>query len=90
VTATTTTTVNASGLVTKLANILTGGMLSQASQQTIVSFISNTTNYPITSSVTGTTTSPPAAPSLPTTQARDIVRAAVQAILTSPEYSIQQ
>jgi hypothetical protein len=90
VTATTTTTVNAPALVTKLANILTGGMLTQASQQTIVSFISNTTNFVITSKVTGTTTNPPAAPSLPTTQARDIVRAAAQAILVSPEYSIQQ
>jgi uncharacterized protein (DUF1800 family) len=90
VTITTTTTVNASTLVTKLANILTGGMLTQAAQQTIISFISNTTNFAVTTSVKGTTTNPPTAPSLPTTQARDIVRAAVQAILSSPEYSIQQ
>jgi len=90
VTAVTTTTVNASALVAKLSNILTGGMLSQSAQQTIVSFISNTTYYPITLTVTGTTTNPPAAPTLPTTQARDIVRAAVQTILISPEYSIQQ
>jgi hypothetical protein len=90
VTETTTTTVNASALVAKLSNVLTGGMLTQSSQQTIVSFITNTTNFAVTSTVTGTTTSPPAAPSLPTTQARDIVRAAVQAILVSPEYSIQQ
>jgi uncharacterized protein (DUF1800 family) len=90
VTATTTTTVNATALVTKLANVLTGGMLSQSAQQTIVSYIGNTTYFPITSTVTGTTTNPPAAPSLPTTQARDIVRAAVQSILISPEYSIQQ
>jgi len=90
VTATTTTTVNYSALVAKLSNVLTGGMLTQASQQTIISFISNTTNFVITSKATGTTTNPPAAPSLPTTQARDIVRAAVQAILVSPEYSIQQ
>jgi len=90
VTETTTTTVNAAALVTKLANILTGGMLSQSSQQTIINFITNTTNYPITLTATGTTTNPPAAPNLPTTQGRDIVRAAVQAILVSPEYSIQQ
>jgi uncharacterized protein (DUF1800 family) len=90
VTATTTTTVNAAALVTKLNNVLTGGMLTQSAQQTIITFISNTTNFPITSTVTGTTTNPPPAPSLPTTQARDIVRAAVQAILVSPEYSIQQ
>lgn len=90
VTAVTTTTVNATALVAKLANILTGGMLTQAAQQTIVSFISNPANFPVTSTVTGTTTNPPAAPSLPTTQARDIVRAAAQAILVSPEYSIQQ
>jgi uncharacterized protein (DUF1800 family) len=90
VTATTTTTVNAPALVTKLNNILTGGMLTQAAQQTIISLITNTTNYPVTTTATGTTINPPAAPSLPTTQARDIVRAAVQSILTSPEYSIQQ
>lgn len=90
VTAITTTTVNAATLVTKLSNILTGGMLTQASQQTIITFISNTTNFPITLTVKGTTTNPPALPSFPTTQARDIVRAAIQAILSSPEYSIQQ
>jgi hypothetical protein len=90
VTITTTTTVNASTLVTKLSNILTGGMLTQASQETIVNFITNTSNFVITTSVKGTTTNPPTAASVPTTQARDIVRAAVQAILTSPEYSIQQ
>jgi hypothetical protein len=90
VTLTETTTVNATALVTKLSNLLTGGMLTQASQQTVISFISNTSNFVITSTVKGTTTNPPTAPSLPTTQARDIVRAAVQAILVSPEYSIQQ
>jgi hypothetical protein len=65
-------------------------MLTQSAQQTIISFISNTSNFAVTTSVKGTTTNPPTAPSLPTTQARDIVRAAVQAILSSPEYSIQQ
>ena len=90
VTSVTTTTVNAAALVAQLANVLTGGMLTQAAQQTIVTFISNTANFPVTLTVTGTTTNPPAAPSLPTTQARDIVRAAAQAILVSPEYSIQQ
>jgi len=90
VTAVTTSTVNYSALLTRLNNILTGGMLTQATQQTILSLVTNTTNYPITSTVTGTSTSPPAAPSLPTTQARDIVRATVESILTSPEYSIQQ
>jgi hypothetical protein len=82
--------VNATALVTKLSNILTGGMLSQTAQQTIIAFISNPTNFPVTSVAIGTTTNPPPPPSLPTTQARDIVRAAVQAILVSPEYSIQQ
>jgi hypothetical protein len=90
VTAVTTSTVNYSALLSKLNNILTGGILTQATQQNILSLIGNTTNYPITSTITGTTSSPPAAPSLPTTQARDIVRAAVESILTSPEYSIQQ
>jgi hypothetical protein len=90
VTATTTTTVNVAALVTKLNNVLTGGALTQSAQQTIISYISNTTNFPITSAVIGTTTNPPPAPSLPTTQARDIIRGAVEAILVSPEYSIQQ
>jgi hypothetical protein len=90
VTAVTTSTVNYSALLAKLNNILAGGVLTQATQQAILTLISNTTDYPITSTVTGTTTSPPVAPSLPTTQARDIVRATVESILTSPEYSIQQ
>jgi uncharacterized protein (DUF1800 family) len=90
VTAVTTSTVNYSALLSKLNNILTGGILTQATQQNILSLIGNTTNYPITSTITGATSSPPAAPSLPTTQVRDIVRAAVESILTSPEYSIQQ
>jgi uncharacterized protein (DUF1800 family) len=90
VTAVTTSTVNYTALVTKLNHILTGGMLTQTTQQSIISLISNITNYPITLTVTGTTAAPPAAPNLPTTQARDIVRAAVESVLTSPEYSIQQ
>jgi hypothetical protein len=90
VTAVTTSTVNYAALVTKLNNILAGGVLTQATQQAIISLISNATNYPITTTVTGTTTAPPSAVSLPTSQARDIVRSAVESILTSPEYSIQQ
>ena len=90
VTITTTVNVNASTLVAKLGNLLTGGALTQASQQMIIGFITNTNSFSTATSVSGTTTNPPVAPSLPTQQARDIVRAAVSAILASPEYSIQQ
>lgn len=90
VTSTTTTTVDATALVNKLGDILTGGMLTQSSKDVIIAFLNNTTSFPPTTTATGTTTSPPSAPSLPTTSARDKVRTAVQLILVSPEYAIQK
>ena len=92
--ATTTTTVDATLLVNDLADRLTGGMLNQASKNAIVSFLNDTTNFPVTATgpVNGTVT-PPVAPtpaSQPTTCARDKARAAVQLILTSPEYAVQR
>ena len=90
VTAVTTTTVNATALTNKLGDLLTGGMLSQATKNAIISYISNTTNFPPTVTMTGTTSNPPAAPTLPTTSARDRVRAVVEQILDSPEYAIQR
>ena len=90
VTATTTTTVDANALVNKLGDILTGGTMSADAKNQIVTFINNATYFPPTQSATGTTTTPPAPPSLPTTSARDKVRAVVHAILVSPEYAIQR
>ena len=90
VTATTTSTVDAVGLVNKLGDILTGGMLSSSTKTTIENLLNNTTDFPPTSVVTGTISSPPAAPTFPSTSIRDRVRAAVQLILASPEYAVQQ
>ena len=90
VTAVTTTTVNATTLINKLGDLLTGGMLSQATKNALASYINNPASFPPTVTVTGTTTSPPAAPTLPTTSARDRVRAVVEQILDSPEYAIQR
>ena len=90
VTAVTTTNVDATTLVNKLNDILTGGTMTAAAKNTIVTFLNNATYFPTTQTATGTTTAPPAAPSLPTTSGRDKVRAAVQLILASPEYAVQK
>ena len=90
VTAVTTTTVDATALVNKLGDVLTGGMLSQGVKDQITALVNNATYFPPTQTATGTTTTPPAAPTLPTTSARDKVRAVVQQILVSPEYAIQR
>ena len=90
VTAVTTTTVNATALVNKMGDRLTGGMLTQAAKNDLVSYLTNATAFRPTVTVTGTTTSPPAAPTLPTTSARDKVRAIIEQILDSPEYAIQR
>jgi uncharacterized protein (DUF1800 family) len=92
VTAVTTTTVDVNGLITKLGNVLTGGMFNQNTQAVaaLAGFINNTTFFPPTQTATGTVTNPPAAPTLPTTSARDKVRAVVQQILVSPDYAIQR
>ena len=90
VTAVTTTTVDATALVNRLSNLLTGGTMTQATTDAIVAFLNNTTYFPPTQTATGTTTAPPAAPTLPTTSGRDKVRAAVQLILESPEYAVQK
>ncbi len=90
VTAVTTTTVDANALVNKLGDVLTGGTLGTDAKNAMVAFINTTANFPPTQTATGTTTTPPAAPSLPTTSARDKVRAVVHAILVSPEYAIQR
>lgn len=90
VTAVTTTTVDATALVNKLGDLLTGGMMSQQAKDQITTLINNTTYFPPTVTVVGTTTAPPAAPTLPTTSARDKARAVVQQILASAEYAVQR
>ncbi len=90
VTATTTTTVDATALVNKLGDVLAGGMLSPDVKTQITTLINNATSFPPTQTATGTTAAPPAAPTLPTTSARDKVRAVVQQILVSPEYAVQR
>ncbi len=90
VTAVTTTTVDTTALVNKFGDLLTGGVLTQDTKNAILAFVNNTTYFPPTQTATGTTTTPPPAPALPTTSARDRVRAIVQTILSSPEYAVQQ
>ena len=61
VTAVTTTTVDTTALVNKMGDLLTGGMLSQGTKNTILTLVNNTTYFPPTQTATGTTTTPPAA-----------------------------
>ena len=90
VTAVTTTTVDTTALVNKFGDLLTGGTLTPDAKNAILAFVNNTTNFPPTTTATGTTAAPPAAPALPTTSARDRVRAIVQLILSTPEYAVQR
>ena len=71
---TSTTTVDAVGLVNKMGDLLTGGTLTQATKDIITGFLNNTTYFPPTSATSG----------------RDKVRAVVQLILASPEYAVQR
>ena len=65
-------------LVDTMANLLVGAPLEAATKTTIVNFVANTTNFPLS---TPTTTS---------TQRRDRVRAIIHLILTSAEYAVQK
>ena len=56
----------------------------------ILAFVNNTTYFPADADRDGHDHHSPPAPSLPTTSARDRVRAIVQLILASPEYAVQQ
>ena len=60
-------------LVNKLSDLLTGGQMSASSKTAIVNYVTNTTNFPTSSS----------------TNVRDRVRAIVQMILLSSEYAVQ-
>ncbi|MFL6568257.1 MAG: DUF1800 family protein, partial [Chthoniobacterales bacterium] len=64
-------------LVDKLGDLLTGGQLNAQTKTAIVSFVANTTNFPLNGTPTNT-------------QMRDRVRAVVHLIVTSPEYAIQR
>ena len=90
VTLTTTSTVDSAGLVNKLGDILAGGMLSSDTKTRIVTLLNDSTSFPPTVVVKGTVAVPPVAPTFPSTDIRDKVRAAVQLILASPEYAIQR
>jgi hypothetical protein len=65
------------GLVDRLADLLTGGQMTPEAKAVIVSFVANTTNFPMSATPTNT-------------QMRDRVRAVVHLIVASPEYAIQK
>ena len=89
VTLTTTSTVDSVGLVNKLGDILAGGMLTSATKARIETLVNDSTSFP-PDVVKGTVEVPPVAPTFPSPNARNRVRAAVQLILASPEYAIQR
>ncbi len=64
-------------LTDTLGTLLTGGSLEASTKTAIISYVANTTNFPL--SVTPTNT-----------QMRDRVRAIVHMIIISPDYAIQQ
>ena len=64
-------------LVNTLGNLLTGGNLQAATATTITNYVANNTNFPFSTPPTNS-------------QMRDRVRAIVQLIITSAEYSIQK
>jgi uncharacterized protein (DUF1800 family) len=65
-------------LVSRMSDLLAGGMLTPATQAAIVAFVGNNTNFPYTS------------PTPTATQMRDRVRAVVHLIVTSAEHAIQR
>ena len=65
-------------LVDTLGVLLTGGNLSASTRNTIVNYVANTTNFPLTS------------PTPTNKEMRDRVRAIVNLITTSAEYAIQK
>ena len=64
-------------LVDTMSTILTGGNMLASSKSSIVSFVANTTNFPLSATPTNS-------------QMRDRVRAIVQLIVVSPEFAIQK
>ncbi len=64
-------------LVETMNTLLTGGNMLASSKSSIVSFVANTTNFPLSATPTNS-------------QMRDRVRAIVQLIVVSPEYAIQK
>jgi hypothetical protein len=65
------------GLVETFNTLLTGGQLAPAVKDMIISYVANTTNFPLSA--------PPTA-----SQMRNRVRAVVHLILTSPDFAIQK
>ena len=64
-------------LVDTMNTILTGGNMLASTKSSIVSFVANTTNFPLSATPTNS-------------QMRDRVRAIVQLIVVSPEFAIQK
>ncbi len=65
------------GLVDNLSSLLMGGQLSTSARLDIISYVANTTNFPLGTPVTYS-------------QMRDRVRAVVHLLLNSPDYTVQQ
>ena len=65
-------------LIDELANLLIGGPLDTTTKSTIQAFVTNTTNFPMSS------------PTPTNLQKRDRVRAIIHLILTSAEYAVQK
>ena len=64
-------------LVDGLNSLLLAGQLSPSAKSTIVNYVTNTVNFPYSNSPTAG-------------QMRDLVRAVVHLLLTSPDYTIQK
>ena len=69
-------------LVDKMSNLLTGGLITQATKAEIVNYVTGSTTVGTKTTMNFPTTN--------TTNVRDRVRAVVQLILISPEYAIQR
>jgi hypothetical protein len=67
---------NLPALVDALNSLLCGGQLAVGAKNQIVSYVSNTTNFPYTT------------PTI--SQIRDRVRGVVHLIITSPDYTVQR
>jgi hypothetical protein len=66
------------GLVDSLGTLLCAGQLSTAAKNVIVTYVANTSRFPL------------ASPTPTNTQMRDRVRAVVHLIVSSPEFIVQR
>ena len=77
-TATDTANAGIPALVDKIANLLVGAPLETSTRTTIINFVANTTNFPMSTPVPSNQ------------QKRDRVRAIIHLIITSAEYAVQK